>query len=228
MSDSNTNYDFDKIQNDLCTALICDILDELGYRNQAMNGSIRPLDDTYRLFGRIKTMLCYDVMEMPEKPYDTEITAVDSIKPGDVVVIGTNHFGGTGDFSNGIWGELMATTAIGHGGRGVVLDGAVRDIVRLKALGDRFKVFAAGRNPLDSKGRCLVAGFDCPVICAGLLVNPGDYIFADIDGIVCIPGKLLPKVIELAYQKNQKENGMREDLLNGMPLREAFAKHKVL
>lgn len=222
------NKIFDSIEEELHTAVICDILDELGYRDQAAHGIIEPIEEDYRLYGKVKTILSYDVNEMPESPYQTEIEAVDTIEPGDVVVIGTNHFGGTGNFSNGIWGELMATAAIGHGGRGVVLDGAVRDVAQLKKMGDKFKVFAAGKNPLDSKGRCLVAGYNVPIICDGVKVKPGDFVFADVDGVVFIPAQVHDEVIKRALEKNQKENGMREDLLEGMPLKEAFKKHKIL
>ena len=173
-------------------------------------------------------MLTYDVVQIPEQPYVTEIEAVDQICPGDVIVIGTNHFGHTKNFSNGFWGELMATAAIGHGGRGVILDGAVRDVVQLKALGDRFQVFAAGRNPLDSKGRCLVADYDCPIVCDGVQVNAGDYVFADVDGVVFIPENVFDVVIEKTLEKLSIEDGMRKDLLNGESLKEAFARHKIL
>ena len=228
MTNMEINRKYDQIQETLRTAVICDILDELGYRNQCITAPVRPLSDDYRLFGRVRTMLSYDLMTMPETPYSTEIEAVDTIGPGDVMVVGTNHFGDTGNFSNGFWGELMATAAIGHGGRGVIVDGAVRDIAQLKELGDRFKVFAAGRNPLDSKGRCLVADYDCPIICGGASVKPNDFVFADVDGIVFIPAQVCEQVIEMATDKMLHENGMRDDLLNGMGLKEAFEKHKIL
>lgn len=219
--------DFDSLQKVLRTALICDILDDMGYRNQAMKGNISPLDDSYRLFGRAKTMLTYDVYEMPEHPYKAEIEAVDSIQPGDVVVAGMNH-GRSNTFSNGFWGELLATAASSRGGRGAIIDGAIRDIAQLKRFGEKFQTFAAGRNPLDSKGRCIVAKYDCPVMCDGVLVKSGDYIFADIDGIVVIPGNIYEKTLELALEKAQKEDMVRSKLMSGHTLSSVFAEYKIL
>ena len=213
----------DRLQKELNTAVLCDILDELGYRNQAMNGRIKPLDDGYKLVGVAKTILSYDVDEMPEEPYKTEIDAVDSVQEGDLVVCSTNN-----SSSNGFWGELMATAAIARGARGVVVDGAVRDIRQLKALGDTFKVFAAGRNPLDSKGRCLVADYDCPILCDGILVHSGDLIFADVDGIVVVPAGCAQEVFERALEKVRGENRVREELRAGAYLKDVFAKYHIL
>lgn len=213
----------DKIEKELTTAVICDILDDFGYRNQAMSGQIKPLDDSYKLVGIAKTMLSYDVYEQPEEPYKTEIAAVDSLREGDVVVVCTNN-----SCSNGFWGELMATAAIARGARGVILDGAVRDIRQLKELGNQFKVFAVGRNPLDSKGRCLVADFDCPVMCGGVMVNSGDLVFADVDGTVVIPAVIADEVFERALQKIHGENKVREELRKGAFLKEVFEKYQIL
>ena len=75
----------DYLQRELNTAVICDILDDMGYRNQAMSGRLHPLDDSYKLVGVAKTVLSYDVYEMPKEPYKTEIEAVDSVKEGELV-----------------------------------------------------------------------------------------------------------------------------------------------
>lgn len=213
----------DDIQRQLNTAVLCDILDEMGYRDQAMHGRIRPLDDDYKLVGTAKTVLGYDVYEMPENPYQTEIDAVDSAQPGDVMVVCTNS-----SHSNGFWGELMATAAIARGARGVLCDGAVRDIRQLKALGDRFQVFAAGRNPLDSKGRCLVADYDCPIVCDGVPVSSGDLVFADVDGCVVIPAACAEEAFKRALDKVHGENKVREELQKGTLLKDAYAKYKIL
>ena len=214
---------FDKIQLELSTAVICDILDDMGYRSQAMDGRIFPIDDDYKLVGTAKTLLAYDVYEMPEKPYETELEAMDSLKEGDVVVACTNN-----SSSNGFFGELMATASIARGARGAVIDGTVRDIRQLKALGDKFQLFAAGRNPLDSKGRCLVADYDCPVLCGGILVNPGDIIFADVDGIAVVPAGIAEEVFTRSFEKVSGENKVRLELQQGAMLKYVFEKYQIL
>lgn len=213
----------DHLQSELNTAVICDILDDMGYRNQAMSGRLHPLDDNYKLVGVAKTVLSYDVYEMPEEPYKKEIEAVDSVKEGELVVCCTN-----GSNSNGFWGELMATAAIARGARGVVVDGAVRDIRQLREMGENFPVFATGRNPLDSKGRCLVADYDCPVVCDGILVHSGDLIFADVDGIVVVPSGCAKEVFRRALEKVQAENYVREELRAGAYLKDVFEKYHIL
>ena len=212
----------DKIQNELNTAVLCDILDDLGYREQAMKGNIYPLKDEYKLVGVARTMLVYDVHELPTEAYATEIEAVDALVEGDVVVASNPSR------NNGFWGELMTNAGIARGARGVIVDGAVRDITQMKELGDQFKVFTAGRNPLDSKGRCLVADYDCPIVCDGVKVNSGDLIFADIDGIVVIPTAVADEVFERALEKVKGENIVREELRKGAFLKETFAKYHIL
>lgn len=206
----------------LSAAVLCDILDDLGYRNQAMQGNIYPLHEDYKLIGYAKTILAYDVYEIPQEAYETEIEAIDSIIEGDVVVCAASSG------NNGFWGELLTTAAIMRGGRGAVIDGAIRDIRQIRGMEKDFKVFTGGRNPLDSKGRCLVADYDCPVACAGILVNPGDVLFGDIDGIVVIPSALTDKVIHLAMEKISSEDLVRRELQKGRLLKDVFAEYKIL
>jgi len=212
----------DRIQKELNTAVLCDILDDLGYRNQAMDGGLYPLEEDYKLVGVARTVLAYDVFEQPKEAYATEIEAVDSLREGDIAVCVNKSC------SNGFWGELMTNAAIARGARGAVIEGAIRDITQIKALRDRFMVFTKGRNPLDSKGRCLVADYDCPVVCAGVRVCAGDLIFADIDGIVVVPEEVAQTCIEKAFEKIAGENLVRDALRSGMLLRDAFAKYGIL
>ena len=212
----------DRIQKELNTAVLCDMLDDLGYRNQAMDGSLYPLEEGYKLAGVARTILAYDVFEQPTEAYATEIEAVDALKEGDVAVFVNPSC------SNGVWGELMTNAAIARGARGAIIDGAVRDITQIKELSGQFKLFTKGRNPLDSKGRCLVAAYDCPVTCAGVMVKPGDLIFGDIDGIVVIPADAAEACFEKAFEKIAGENLVRDALRSGMLLRDAFAKYGIL
>lgn len=206
----------------LSTAVICDILDSMGRRSQAMAGSIAPLVDGHKLIGTVRTILAYDVFAIPEAAYAAELEAVDSGREGDVFVCANSSC------SNGFWGELMATASVAKGVRGVIVDGAVRDITQLRAFGEQFKVFAKGRNPNDSNGRALVADYDCPIICDGVVVNSNDLIFADIDGIVVIPSAIADEVFERALEKVSAESVVRAELAAGRSLTEVFARHQIL
>lgn len=212
----------DRIERELNTAVLCDMLDELGYRNQAMKGHLYPLEEGYKLVGVARTVLVYDVYQQPQEAYATEIEAVDALSEGDVVVCSNPSR------NNGFWGELLTNAAIARGARGAIIDGAVRDIAQIRELGSRFKVFTAGRNPLDSKGRCLVAGYDCPIECDGVQVKAGDLIFGDVDGIVVIPVEVAQDVFERAMQKVQGENLVRDELRKGAYLKDVFAKYHIL
>ena len=205
--------------------VICDILDEMGYRNQAMHHRLRPLLPDIRncgFMGRARTFEWKEVDYIDEEnPYGLEIEAMDSLNKGDVVVHSTDY-----NSTNAPWGELMSTIAKRKGVAGCVCDSQVRDCVRIIEM--NFPVYYAGIRPLDSKGRGLVIAYDVPVQCGEVLVNPNDLIFADFDGIVVIPKLIEKEVIQKAEGKVHAENLSREELLNGRSLREVYNRYKVL
>lgn len=212
---------FDKIEKQLYTAVISDSLDELGYRDQAMSHSLRPLFAGVRLAGWARTIKCIDVDEIPDEPYATEIEAVDSILSGEIPVVATG-----GSIRNAPWGELLSTAAMARGARGAVIDGFVRDVKKIEKLG--FSVFATGIKPVDSKGRGLVVDYNVPINCGGVKVFPGDLIVGDYDGVVVIPAGLVSEVLRRATQKASCENHSREELLGGAYLRDVYEKYGVL
>lgn len=212
---------FDKMEKELFTAVICDVLDDLGYRNQSMTGQIRPIQQFASLAGRARTILAADVYTKPDAPYEMEIEAVDSVAKNEVIVTATNH-----SATNAFWGELLSTYAMLKGARGAIIDGCSRDIKRISEMG--FKLFTAGFNPLDSKGRCIVIDYNCEINCGGVIVRPNDMVFADIDGIVVIPREVENEVIERSLKKVSMENVFLKDLHNGYSLKEAFKRNGIL
>ena len=212
---------FAEIERNLYTAVVSDSLDELGYRNQAMREHLRPLCQDARFAGWARTITCVDVYQIPPNPYDTEIEAVDSILPGEVVVVSTGE-----SIRNAPWGELLSTAAKARGSRGAIIDGLVRDVKKIEDLG--FPVFAAGIKPVDSNGRGIVNAYNVPAVCGGVKVNPGDLIFADYDGVIVIPPEVLPDVVHLAKEKAARENRSRPELMSGAYLRDVYRKYGVL
>ncbi|HVW62994.1 MAG TPA: hypothetical protein VHC48_23245, partial [Puia sp.] len=81
---------------------------------------------------------------------------------------------------------------------------------------------------VNSKGRGHVVAYDVPIECGGVLVNPGDLIYADFDGITVIPRSVEAEVIRMAKQKVHSENLSRTALLRGLSLREVYDKYKSL
>lgn len=214
---------FNWIKGNLYVAIVCDVLDILGYRNQAMHQRLRPLDPgNCTIVGRARTYRWMDTDYIEhDDPYGLEIEAVDSLKSGDVVVHSTD-FAGT----NAPWGELMSTIAKRNGAVGCICDSMIRDCKRINEMG--FPVFYAGIRPLDSLGRGRVMAYDVPVRCGDVVVNPGELVFSDFDGVVVIPRAVEDQVLELAHEKVFKENQSRKDLLNGDSLRVVYDRYGVL
>lgn len=205
----------------LYTALIADIMDQLNYRNQSMEYTIRPLIPDSIIVGKAFTILSVQTYETPKKPYDKELEAIDKLKEGDVIVCTTN-----GETICGFWGELLATAAKVRGCNGTITDGLTRDARALIKMG--FPTFAKGYSPNDSKGRNLVIDYNCLIVCGGIRVNPGDLIMADFEGIVVVPRDIEETVLLSAEKKFYGENIVRKELAKGKSIVEVFDKYKIL
>lgn len=221
MSESTDRELFDIFERELYVSVVSDILDSLGYREQALDTTLRPIYPGAVVVGRAHTVLSHDVYEAPANPYDAEIAAIDSLQPGDVLVASTGRSTRTC-----FWGDLLSTASRARGARGAIIDGHVRDVRRIEQMG--FPVFATGFRPVDSYGRGTVVGHGMPVSCGGVIVNPGDIIFGDVDGSVAIPRQIADEVVAHAREKVSGENNTRADLERGDYLRDVFARYGVL
>ncbi|WP_099867438.1 RraA family protein [Pararhizobium haloflavum] len=132
--------------------------------------------------------------------------AADMIREGDVIVVDAG-----GDLTNALIGELIISHARSRGAVGFVVNGAVRDMDVVGA--DTFPVYGAGvshRGPYkDGPGEVNV-----PISLDGMLVEPGDIIIGDLDGVVCIPRKEAEAVLALSRAQEEKERGI-QDAING-------------
>lgn len=205
----------------LYSAVICDALDSLGFRQQALSSRVRPLFSAARVIGRARTLVSYPVNIMPEKPYQKELEALDTIVPDDVLVLATNK-----DACSAVWGELLSVAARAKGARGAITDGLTRDASKIREM--KFPVFAQGVSSYDSRGRSEVTGYDVPVECDGVLVHPHDIVFGDFDGVVVIPRQVLATTLDVAEQKASRERIVEEEFKKGRKVAEVFAKHGVL
>jgi 4-hydroxy-4-methyl-2-oxoglutarate aldolase len=166
-------------------------------------------------------MNTYSVAE-GENPYEIEIALIDDLRKDDVAIFGCD--GPTTRIAP--WGELLSTASSMRGAAGCVTDGLVRDVRQIRAM--KFPVFHGGIGPLDSKGRGKMMAMDVPIMCGGVMVNPGDLVFGDVDGLVIIPQDIAADVIEAALKKIDSENNTRRLLEEGQLLGAVYAKFGVL
>ena len=211
------------IRSTLFTAVLSDCLDQVGVMDQALPSSIRPLDDSLVMVGRARTAAFMEVYHVPEgsNPYELEIALIDSLADGDIPVFACSNPARIAP-----WGELLSTASKVRGSAGALMDGCVRDIKAIKAMG--YPVFHGGIAPLDSKGRGKIMALDVPIECAGVPVAPGDLIFGDADGVVVIPRAVEDEVLRLAFEKVTGERNTLRDLQRGDSLADVFARYGIL
>lgn len=209
-------YDLNEIKSKLYCGILSDVLDGMGYRNQALGGGIHGLTDDTVIFGPAFTSIGTQVYSMPENPLIAQTRVVDQLGKGEIYVLVTR-----GEYNCAVFGELFATAVRQRGGAGVLLDAYARDVRELKQMD--FPLFYRGRNPRTSKGRCEINECQIPVTIDGVTICPGDYIFGDIDGVVVIPKTVAGEVIDAALKTIEKENEVRRRLQNGSSLQQAYA-----
>jgi regulator of RNase E activity RraA len=208
-------YDVDYIKSALYSGIICDVMDEMGYRNQALGNEIRGLSDDTVIFGPAFTSIGNEVYSMPEDPLTAQTKIVDQLKADEIYVLATR-----GNYTCAVFGELFATAVDVRMGAGVLLDGYARDFKALNEM--KFPLFFRGKNPKTSKGRCEINECQIPVQIDGVTIYPGDIIFGDIDGVAVIPAAIADEVFEKSIEKIEKENMVRDGLRNGKSLEEVY------
>ena len=205
----------------LYSAVVCDALDALGLRHQSPRVPLWPWTANRLLVGRCKTTLWVDMAHEDPRPYELELLAVDGCRPDDVLIAAA-----AGSQRSGIWGELLTTAARNTGCVGAVVDGAIRDVAKIRAMD--YPVFARGTSLYDSLHRQRVVDVDVGVEIDGVAFHSGDLVFADEDGVVVVPQSIEHEAMRLAWEKVHAENQVREAIRQGMPSTAAFQKYGVL
>jgi regulator of RNase E activity RraA len=203
-------------------AAFSDILDEMGYRSQAVSpdARIRPLCETFVSVGRAVTLLNVpDTNE--EEPYDLVIKCIDSLLPGSILVTT-----GKVPLVTGIMGELTATALRVKKCRGAIVNGYTRDSRKIIKMG--YPTFAWGTSPIDTTGRVRVVEYNIPIIIGGVQVTPGDLVFADLDGIMVIPRAVEEEVVGKVLDRVGIESVVRKELAEGRAMADVWSRHGVL
>ncbi len=205
----------------LYAAVLADVLDALGLREQVIGLPFQCLSGAPVLVGRAKTTLWEEIDRIDPRPYELELQAVDACRPDEIFVAAA-----AGSTRSGIWGELLSTAARHRGCVGAIVDGAVRDVAQMNAMG--FTVFARGACPRDSLHRQRVTAVDVDVMIGGVRVTPGDLMLADVDGVVVVPQAVERKALAKAWEKVTAENRVRDEIRAGMKAGDVFRKYGVL
>jgi len=218
---------FDLVKRELFSAVLGDVMDARGMRHQFLPAEIRALDPATVLVGRAKTVLEADCAsttvgaEGREKPFGLMFEALDSLREGEIYIC----TGGSPRYA--LWGELMSTRARMLKAAGAIVDGYHRDTRGIQTLG--FPLFSRGSWAQDQGVRGRVIDFDCPIEYeTGAMVEPGDLLFGDLDGVVVVPRSVEAEVIDAALEKVHGENKVRDAILGGMSTLEAFDMFRIM
>src|SRR3974377_1945371 len=207
----------------LYAGLLFDVLEHLGYANQALSHEIMPISPERKLSGPAFTFKGTTTAVKDESVRFRRLNALKEMKHPCIEVRDL-----TSPFNVALYGELSATSAAAHGAVGALMDGGTRDSGMLISMG--FPVFARYRSPVEAFGRVMTLAHNVPILMSGelsqtVVVNPGDFIFGDIDGVIVVPKALTLSVLQEAERIAGIEDAARLDFKKGEDPAEVLTQH---
>lgn len=202
----------------LYVGAVSDTMDELGLRSQSLPYYIMPLQLEMVVAGPAFTGQGYPITDTSNDDSSSRIRMLESIKPGTVSV-----WSSAGHFGAAHWGEIMSNAARERGCTGAVIDGGLRDTGFVLKMG--FPVFYRFRCPTSSIGRWAIREWQVPIKIGETTIQPDDFIFGDVDGVVVIPKEVTQEVLVKTETLMERETRMRMDLSQGVTVSEIYRKH---
>lgn len=200
------------------TGAVYDVLRAMGHKNCVLPSTIRPLDPTKKLAGKIYTVSGHVDHSLDAHQTLLAWTGLLSKAPADSVILCQPN-----DSTLSHMGELSSETLTYRKVRGYIVDGGCRDSEFILNIG--FRVFCRYFTPIDVVGRWIADGYGEPITIGGIQIHTGDYVMADRDGVVIIPGKLAEEVVTKTEQVMQTESMVRKMILQGVDPQEAYLKY---
>jgi regulator of RNase E activity RraA len=176
--------------------------------------------EAMKLAGRAMPVLMIDVYGKQKHPFGKLTEALDQLHPGEI------YLASGGEMRCAYWGEILTATAKKRGAVGAVINGFHRDTP--KVLEQDWPVFSRGRFAQDSGVRTQVVDYRCTIEVGGVRVEPGDLVFADLDGVVIVPRKAEVETIQRSLEKARGEKLVRKEIEAGMSSTDAFRKYGIL
>ncbi len=217
---SNDKDLFELMKRELYTPVIGDIMDDMGRYHQILPPAIQPMKEHMVLAGRAMPVNMIDVYGKQEQPCGLLTEALDQLEQGDIYIASGGHM------RCAYWGEILTATARSRQAAGAIINGYHRDTPQV--LEQNWPVFSRGRYAQDSGVRTKVVDYRCSIEVEGVWINPGDLIFADLDGVLVIPQELEAEIIERALEKVKGEKVVRKEIEAGMSSTAAFQKYGIL
>lgn len=170
-------------------------------RRGLMDPGIRPIQIDHAVAGSAVTVLC--------PPGDNMMihAAVEVVQEGDLLIVTT-----TSPSTDGMFGDLLATSLVAQGGVGLVIEAGVRDTSTLRSMG-----FPVWSRAIHAQGtvKATAGSVNVPIVCAGVAVEPGDVVVADDDGVVVVSRSDASTTLEASNSRLEKEDETREKLESG-------------
>jgi 4-hydroxy-4-methyl-2-oxoglutarate aldolase len=217
-----------KIENSR-SADLYDVLDKMGYPYQCLDIGIKPLKDSMKVIGPALTLMGTREPRLNSElglEHFSDFSFLDELYQGCVLVLNAESAPQT---MIGSWGEMMSYGARNKGASGIVVDGGTRDKQGILDI-ENWSCFARYNCPVESNQRWRLKEMNKPIFMTGTLsrlvrVNPGDWVFGDVDGVMIIPGEILEETVEKLTELTALEEITRQELASGVQLTEVFKKY---